>query len=454
MALDYHYGTIAGLEYQSLTEIYERSIDRYAPRPFFGLKREGNYAWMTYREFGERVERFRAVLASLGVAAGDTVAIISDNRPEWAVGAYATYTLGARWCPMYEAQSDKDWKYIINDSDAHVVIVAHHNLRLRLLTMRDQGDIDVEHIIHLDGPEEGRFDTLTEAQEPDVDAVEPDPDDVCGLIYTSGTTGEPKGVLLTHRNIASNVEAIHSFDIIQPDDVSLSFLPWAHSFGQTAELHGMFAIGASVALVESIPKLSDNLLEVRPTLLFSVPRVFHKLYDGIHAHLEEESAFKQRLFDKAIENSERLRHEMETEGGASTMTRLLNRFYDRVIFSKIRDRFGGRLRYAISGGAKLPPQNRLLHRRRPHPGGRGLRSDRDLPGGLGQRSPPGQARPAQDRQRRQTGRRRGGAHRAGGGARGQSRRGVRARPQRHEGLLQQAREDQGGARRGWLVPHR
>ncbi len=354
MALEYaRYDDISDLEYRNLVELYHHSIDRYAEHRLFGVKREGVYEWTSYADFGDRVERCRAGLASLGVGPGDTVAIISDNRPEWAICAYGTYTLGARFCPMYESQSDKDWKYIINDSDAKVVLVANQEIGAKLRTMRQAGGFEVSRILHFDGPDDHSLRELMDRTQPGVAAVEPDKDDICGLIYTSGTTGEPKGVLLSHHNIASNVEAIHSFGLLRDDDISLSFLPWAHSFGQTAEMHGMFAAGASVALVEDISTISTNLQEIRPTLLFSVPRIFNKIYEGVRAKVEEEGGIKKKLFEKALDNSNRLRRERQSDGHASTTAKLLDKFYDRIVFSKVRDRFGGRLRYAISGGAKL-----------------------------------------------------------------------------------------------------
>jgi long-chain acyl-CoA synthetase len=353
VALDFsQHEALAGLEYRNLTEIYEHSIQTYADRRLYGVKRQGTYEWISYGDFGERVERCRAALSEAGIGRDDTAAVIADNRPDWAVAAYATYTLGARWCPMYESQARDDWKYIINDSGAKVIFVADQEIRQALTAMDEAGDIDVDQIIHFEGPAEGSFDAFLDSTEASVEAVDPDGDTICGLIYTSGTTGDPKGVLLSHRNIASNIEAIHGFDLIAEDDISLSFLPWAHSFGQTAEMHGMFSIGAACALVEDITTITENLNEVRPTLLFSVPRIFSKIYDGVHRKIEEEGALKRRLFDKAMQNSERLRREQQS-GQASTTAKLLDKFYDRVIFSKVRERFGGRLKYAISGGAKL-----------------------------------------------------------------------------------------------------
>jgi long-chain acyl-CoA synthetase len=342
-------------DFSNLVEVYQNSVANYADHDLFGVKEHGEYQWITYREFGERVDACRAALAKRGVEPGTTVAIIADNRVEWAVCAYATYGLGARYCPMYESQALKDRKYILDDSEARFLFTADREIREEIEGIQADGELqDIKHIVHFDGGGEGDFEALLgEGQSRDVDVVEPDPDDVCALIYTSGTTGNPKGVLLTHRNLTSNINAIHDIDIIEPDDVSLAFLPWAHSFGQTAELHGLFSIGASMGLVEDISTIIENLGEVRPTLLFSVPRVFNKIYDGVNRKIHKESAFKRKLFQWSMNNANHIRDRKKKGKGPGLFRSMLDSIYDSLIFSTVRERFGGRLRYAVSGGAKL-----------------------------------------------------------------------------------------------------
>jgi long-chain acyl-CoA synthetase len=339
--------------FENLVEVYERSVTQFADHRLFGEKKDGEYRWITYGEFGERVEACRAALAARGVGVGDTVAIISDNRVEWAVCAYATYGLGARYCPMYESQSIEDRTYILQDSEASFLFTANEDIRRELEQIQSRGDLaNIENMVHFDGPGDNFEAFLDEGAGRDVVLAAPDPDDVCGLIYTSGTTGKPKGVLLTHRNITSNVNAIHDIDIIEPDDISLAFLPWAHSFGQTVELQSMFSLGASMALVENMTTIVKNLGEVRPTILCSVPRVFNKIYDGVHRKMSHESGIKQKLFSWSMTNANKLREARER--GKSPLIRLmLDWIFDKLIFSKVRERFGGRLRYAVSGGAKL-----------------------------------------------------------------------------------------------------
>ncbi|MGM0576835.1 MAG: AMP-dependent synthetase/ligase [Myxococcota bacterium] len=340
--------------YSNLVDMFLKSIERYPDNRLFGVKRDGRYQWITYREVGEQVKHFRAGLASLGVGKGDKVAIIANNRPEWAVGAYATYSLGAQYVPMYEAQLEKDWKYILNDSGTKVLLVASQEIYDRTKSFIDECEA-LEYVVNLEGDkdEATSFLGLLEAgKEGPVDPVEPDKDDICGFIYTSGTTGNPKGVLLSHYNIASNINAVHDIFPMDESDTSLSFLPWAHSFGQTVELHTLLSYGASMGIAESVPKIIENLAEVQPTLLFSVPRIFNKIYDGVHKKMAAAGGLKKKLFDKTLDVAGK-RRDLASQGRSSMMLDMQYGVLDKLVGSKVRERFGGRLKYAFSGGAAL-----------------------------------------------------------------------------------------------------
>jgi long-chain acyl-CoA synthetase len=179
-----------------------------------------------------------------------------------------------------------------------------------------------------------------------------DPSCVCGFIYTSGTTGKPKGVLLSHNNIVSNINGVSRFFPIDARDISLCFLPWAHSFGQTCELHFLITRGAAMALAESVEKLIDNFSEIKPTILIAVPRIFNRIYDGLQKRIAEEGGIKKALFDTAMANAEK-RESLAAAGRSSAWCDLKHKVLDSLVFSKVRDRFGGRLRFALSGGAAL-----------------------------------------------------------------------------------------------------
>lgn len=340
----------------TLVDIYERAFKEFAERPVFGTKAGDTWQWTTYAEFGRMVDQMRGGLAQLGVAKGDRVAIIANNRVEWAVVAGATYMLGGTVVPMYETQLEKDWSYILDDCSAKVLFVANVDIDHKVAS---HPHAQLEHVVVMDAP--GDYDGHTFAQLLATGAEHPAPatdiqrDDLADIIYTSGTTGNPKGVLLTHANLADNVSAALMVVPVNPEDRTLSFLPWAHSFGQTLELHLVMAIGGSMGIAESPATIADNMMEIRPTLLIAVPRIFNRVYDGVNALMAEEGGIKKKLFDAAVANEYR-RMDLADRGRSSTMVELKHRLFDSLVFSKVRERFGGRLRLAASGSAALSPE--------------------------------------------------------------------------------------------------
>jgi long-chain acyl-CoA synthetase len=335
----------------SLVELAEQSVQRFASNPLFGTRRDGAWSWLSFREFLVIVDELRAGLAVLGVAAGDRVAIVSRNSVEWAAAAYATYGLGAAFVPMYEAQLPRDWEFIVRDCDASVVFVRTQAMVDKLVEMQPRLP-GLRSIVAIDSDGPRTFAELRELgrAEP-ITAIRPNPDDTAGLIYTSGTTGQPKGVVLTHRNITSNVIAATSVFPITSDDRTVSFLPWAHVYGQVVELHILMSVGASTAFNDDIERLLEDLVEVKPTILVAVPRIFNKIHAGVRSQIAARASWIQRLFESGLAASIRARRGEVLELRA----RLARWFADRLVFRKIRARFGGRLRYAISASAMLNP---------------------------------------------------------------------------------------------------
>ena len=338
--------------FETLRDIYDHSIATYGSRELFGTKKGTRWVWTTYREFGSLVDRMRAGLDSLGIKRGDAVAMVANNRVEWAVAAYACYGLGAAFVPMYEAQNPKEWEFIVRDCEAKALFVANDALLAKAKSMLDSVP-SLKHIILIDGTTNGDGRITTYAAllgaTGKADAIKPKPEDTAALIYTSGTTGNPKGVILTHGNIASNVSGVHELFPIEVSDRSLSFLPWAHSFGQTCELHALFSGGASMGLAESVEKIIDNLSEVRPTLLFSVPRIFNRIYTAVQAQIASKPVPVQEMVKAALKVTAK-----ERRGERLKLHELgILEAVDKLVFEKVRARFGGRLKYAFSGGAAL-----------------------------------------------------------------------------------------------------
>jgi long-chain acyl-CoA synthetase len=339
-------------KFNTLVDIFQQSIATYPDNELFGTKKNGGWEWTRYLEFGRTVDKFRAGLESLGVQRGDRVACVSNNRVEWAVAAYACFGLGAAFVPMYEAQHPKDWEFITKDCDAKVLICATDAIVEKAKDIITRVP-SIKAIIALDPKTKGDGAVKTYAEllsiSKKVPTIKPSSKDTACLIYTSGTTGNPKGVILSHGNIASNVSAVHEVFPMSAADRSLSFLPWAHSFGQTCELHCLFSVGASMALCPAVDKIIEDLGDTKPTLLFSVPRIFNKLYAGVQKQISEKPGLVQSMVKNAIKTRGKMRNGDEV--GLSEMLALA--VTDKVVFTKVRQRFGGRLKYAFSGGAAI-----------------------------------------------------------------------------------------------------
>ncbi len=340
-----------GEKFGNLVELFEKSVARFGARELFGVKDGDGWTWSTYADFARQVDGFRAALAGMGVGPGDRVAIVSDNRPEWAIACYATYGRKASFIPMYEAQKPDEWEFILNDCQAKVVIGSKPDIYEKLLRVKENVP-SLTRVLGIDLPagHADRIATHVEAgQKNPVPAEQPGWGDVAGLIYTSGTTGKPKGVILSHGNLCSNINAIHSIFVFESTDRSLSFLPWAHSFGQTCELHGLLSMGASMAINDDIPNLLPNLATVQPTILFAVPRIFNRVYDNLNKQMAERPGFIRSLFYKAVA----ARTSVAKGEPIGLGDRLAVLIADMLVFTKVRARLGGNLKYAISGSAAL-----------------------------------------------------------------------------------------------------
>ena len=340
----------------SLVQLLSDAAKRHRNRPLFGSRQGGGWAWTSYGEVSRQVDRLRAGLAARGIEAGDRVAIISNNSVEWAVTAHACYSLGAALVPMYQAQNPSDWRYIVEDCQAKLLICANPDIYRRAAELSDIKSLTQRIGIGLPRADEDAYEQLMAlGEKTPLAAIEPDENDLACLIYTSGTTGKPKGVMLSHRNICSNVIEMRRAFPISPDDRSLSFLPWAHSFGQTCELHTIMSLGGSMAVCDDTSKIVQYLGEVQPTVLISVPRIFNRIYSGLGKQMAARPKLIRALFERGMELAAVKR---SRPLGWSEKVQL--EAADRLVFSRVRDRFGGRLKYAFSGGAALAKEVALF----------------------------------------------------------------------------------------------
>ena len=327
-------------------------------------KRGGKYVPISHAEIERRVTHAALGLKSLGLARGAKVAILSENRPEWLIADYAALTCGITDVPIYPTLPADQIAYILKDSGAESIFVSTAEQAAKIAEIRSQVPA-LQHVISFDEVGPSADMTLQELEQRGAasetphslaewrrEADEVEPDDLATLIYTSGTTGNPKGVMLTHNNIRSNIEATRVMLPFLGDDVALSFLPLSHIFERMGD-YLMFATGTSIAYAESIDTVPVNMQEVRPTIVFSVPRLYEKMYARVLQNALAGGFLKKKIFFWARAVAEQWA-DIKLAGG--TPGGLLARKYaiaQKLVFSKLKERTGGRLRYFVSGGAPL-----------------------------------------------------------------------------------------------------
>ncbi len=337
----------------NLVELVEKATDKFKNNNLFGTKNKktGEYEWLSYKDFGYKIDNFRSGLASLGITKNDATAIISNNRVEWAVTAFATFGLGARYIPMYENETTRTWEYIIKDSDVKFLMVSTQEIYEKVKHLINEID-SLKYIYIIDKEGDLSMSSIeNEGKQKPVKSIIPDKNDIAVLIYTSGTTNDPKGVLLTHGNLVSNARAGNNrYYMLNEKSRSLSILPWAHSYGQVAELYNWLFFGGSIGFMESVETLAADMLKVKPTFLIAVPRVFNKIYDGIQAKMIETGGISKKLFDMAVNAAKKNRLQ---NGNIDFFTKIKLKIGNKIVFSKIRSKFGGELEASITASAKM-----------------------------------------------------------------------------------------------------
>jgi long-chain acyl-CoA synthetase len=353
------------MEIRTLCDLFYYSVETYRKSEHLKVKRGGEWRAISSAEFLSAVEELSMGLRALGVEKGDRVAILSENRPEWAYADFATLTAGAADAPLYSTLTPSQVLYILNDSESKVAFVSNAVQAGKVAEVRGQARC-LRHVIRMEeAPVEGTL-SLEEVRAKgrvalarDKDAVrrraaEVKPDDLATLIYTSGTTGDPKGVMLTHANLVSNVLAsAKAFTGFGPHDTALSFLPLCHSFERTGGHNFMLYAGATIAYAESVEKVPENMLEVRPTVMCSVPRLYEKMYARVNEKVAADPPLRRRIFHWAMGVGRRVFRYTAKGTSPGLLLRLQFALADRLVFSKIKARTGGRLRVFISGGAPL-----------------------------------------------------------------------------------------------------
>jgi long-chain acyl-CoA synthetase len=348
---------------ETICQLFIKTIKSYPKDDLMLVKKEGRYTPISTEEFSEKVICFFFGLQRLGLNSGDKLIILSENRPEWTMTDVATLCLGGITVPIYTSLSPEQIKYIINDSDAKVVVCSNEELWDKVRAVKSELPLVSQYITFLADAPEGvkTFDEVMELgkqkaqEEPELfeqAALDVKPSDVASIIYTSGTTGEPKGVMLTHSNFMSNVTSVSSILPITQKDTSLSFLPLSHSYERTVTFAMLFN-GCSIGYVESMEKVAENMLEIRPTIMGAVPRLFEKIYAKVMDNVLSSSPLKRKIFFWALKvGKEYGRRQLEKKSIPSFLE-FKKKLAHKLVFSKIIEKTGGRISFFVTGAAPL-----------------------------------------------------------------------------------------------------
>jgi len=312
-----------------------------------------------WREAGDRVARMREGLRREGLVAGDRVAVMLKNSINWVVADQGAFAHGLVTVPVFVDDRPDNVAFILNDAGVKLIVIDGEEHWKRLKTVRDQL-VSLQRILTVKpvvDPDEPRLNLLADWLPTDAGSHERPPvsaSDLATIVYTSGTTGRPKGVMLTHRNILSNVQSGLAVYDVFAEDVFLSFLPLSHMFERTADFYLNVVSGASIVFSRSIPQLAEDFKLVQPTIIFSVPRIYERFLAAINDQLRKSSPTKRRLFDLAVDVGWS-RFEFQHGRGPWKTSFLLWPVLKKLVADKLLSRLGGKLRFAVAGGAALSP---------------------------------------------------------------------------------------------------
>ncbi|MFH1262589.1 MAG: long-chain fatty acid--CoA ligase [Pseudomonadota bacterium] len=336
---------------KNLATLFQNRVYRFGGRPALIYKRGGAWTELTFEQVAIAVEETGRGLLALGVGSGERVGIFADNRPEWLYLDLAIQSIGAVSVPIYAGSSEGQSEFILRHSGAKIVAVGGEEPEKHLLSIHARTPfrkiIFLDETVHEDDSSLASFASLREQGRSGkatafYDRLEKvGADDLSTLLYTSGNEGDPKGVVLTHGNILANALGAASVFPIGEEDRSLSFLPLSHAFARTAGVFAPWSLGCAIALTESVSKLPEDLLEVKPTVLLTVPGVLERFYRKVREEIAHRNRLVRWLFKIAIQRRAR---------------GLAGALFESLFYRAIRERFGGKLRHLVSGGAALNPR--------------------------------------------------------------------------------------------------
>jgi len=354
-------------EPRTINEMFALAMQRRAGRVLMRYKREKVWRDLTGAQLDERVRSAALGLHHLGVQAGDRVALLAESSPEWSLTDYAILACGGVTVPIYPTQSVEQVGYILRDSGARILFVSTHKQLRRIQSALDELKTPAPRLILFEASRDENvlslaaletFGAEEHARQPQLYhtlAAQAQPEDLATIIYTSGTTGEPKGVMLTHRNII--FDALQSGIAVKPreDDIALTFLPLSHVFERTV-LYIFMHLGVQICFARGVETVGEDIKEIRPTVVTAVPRLFEKIYAQINKTAAAAAPWQQKVFHRALKVGRECAV-LKDKGERIPLSLLLEqRVVDRLVFQKWRAAVGGRIRFFLSGGAALPPE--------------------------------------------------------------------------------------------------
>ena len=349
---------------ETVCGMVKERVRKYGDRTMMKVKREGSWKEISWNEFYDTARNLGLALISLGVESGDRVAIFSPNSPEWQMADIASVSIGAADVPLYSTITARQAQYIIDDSGSRVAFVGTKSHMERVLEVR--GELPrLKKIVTMDNSRSDHPDVITwdeaiemgkafenkEEFDRRCDAV--DLEDLCSIVYTSGTTGNPKGVMLLHRNLMSNVTTASGMVEVDDTDICLSFLPLSHSLERMSGYYTSVFNGVTICHAQSIDSILEDIADIKPHYMVSVPRLYEKFHAGVLANIAGESPMKQKIFNWAVGVGKQASEYKVNNRPVPGMLNVKLKIADKLVFSKIKEKMGGRLRFFFSGGAPL-----------------------------------------------------------------------------------------------------
>lgn len=354
---------------ETLNELFATAVRRRASEIVMRFKRGKQWQEIAGRELHERVRNLALGLHTLGVKAGDRVALLAESSPEWSMADYAILANAAVNVPIYPTQALDQVEFILRNSGARPLFVSTSRQLKRIAPALEALKKERPQIILFETPKEESKGVLSLAELEQRGAAEyarqpqlfdqltaqAKAEDLATIIYTSGTTGDPKGVMLTQRNLISNVLASGQVFDLRPDDVALSFLPLSHVFERTV-LYIYLHFGVQICYARGVETVGEDIKEICPTVVTAVPRLFEKIYATINKRAADAPPLQQKIFHRAVQLGREAAKLRDAGKRVPLAMKLELKLLDKLVFSKWRAAVGGRLRFFVSGGAALPPE--------------------------------------------------------------------------------------------------